>query len=432
VRVDDGQMMLQSRVSRAVLPADEFIVNPVWNPLDGSVDWARRSRHRLGRLLSLQLLANHYPPLHGLRFLAIVLVLNVHVAAGMKQARFYHKPAVANFFHHMFFGMDLFFILSGFLIGMVLLHSFEKRRSKRGIFRFYIRRSMRTFPLYYIVLALLVFVTPLSFAQGQNLVREILYATNYGYATANTRVMLWGWSLSMEEHFYLAAPFFIIALHFLKTHAARITLMALLWLAGPLIRLGIYLEHMGDWTGPELFQNLYIKTHTRFDILIAGILLAYVQHYFAAGIKRLFLKFWIRATCWMLSAGFLSVLILRPPILGDIALFKVFAWGTFTSLMYVPLILLLLNAGGWIQRFLSARIFLKFATLGYGIYLLHLPIFQIIFPLGGIAVRRFGVPVVAIWPSLLILLLLTSAAVAYVLHLLVEKPAIRLRDKIAA
>ncbi len=388
-------------------------------------------RDKIGKFFKLSLLANHFPALHGIRFIAIVSVLQVHVTSGLEEIGCLHNRWFSLMSKQIFFGMDLFFILSGFLIGMILLHSLDKENKGGGIIRFYIRRSFRTFPLYYVVLTLLVVIFPLTMAQKSNLIWEYLYLTNYGDAARNTRVMSWGWSLCVEEHFYLAVPIFIIALHRFRSHAMRISILAVMWLSALAIRLYILFSSPVPLKGFALFQSLYIRTHTRFDILVAGIFLAYLQSYFGPQIKKSLSRFPVRMVLWSVTLVCLATLVIRPPILGSRPLFAVFAWGTITSIMYIPLILLLVNADGWFQRFCSRPFFLRLATVGYGIYLVHIPVGLFILPVMKTLAASFDLPESVIWCLMLFTLVSISAVVAYVFHLLVEKPALYLRDRIA-
>jgi peptidoglycan/LPS O-acetylase OafA/YrhL len=115
---------------------------------------------------------------------------------------------------------------------------------------------------------------------------------------------------------------------------------------------------------------------------------------------------------------------------GDLFL-RAFAWGTLTSTMYLPFVLLALNVDSAMARWLSKRSFLRIATLGYGIYLFHIPLCSLfVVPFAALAFRA-GVPLGLVWLSSLALLLVLSAALSYVTHVLVEKPALWLRDRFA-
>jgi peptidoglycan/LPS O-acetylase OafA/YrhL len=139
----------------------------------------------------------------------------------------------------------------------------------------------------------------------------------------------------------------------------------------------------------------------------------------------------VRAAFALPSLACLWVLT-HPLLFGEqeVKLLHVFAWGTLTTIMYFGWITLLLNGGdGWVRRVLSFPIFRVIATLGYGIYLLHIP-----------ALRYFGSSICKLaahggrpaWLVCVGTLMGASITAAYVLHVLVEKPSLRLRDWLAS
>ena len=146
-------------------------------------------------------LPNHYPALHGLRVLAIVLVVQLHTTWALL-----FVGVVSFSTESLWFGMDLFFLLSGFLIGsMLLAEAPSGRRVKMG--RFYLRRTFRIFPPYFVVLTLFASMWPLNPAQRAHLWMEYAYLTNYVPPIFGLVVMPWGWSLALEEHFIWSCPF---------------------------------------------------------------------------------------------------------------------------------------------------------------------------------------------------------------------------------
>ncbi len=332
----------------------------------------------------------------------------------------------------IFFGMDLFFILSGFLIGSILLRSVETA-GFINVRRFWLRRAFRTFPAYYVVLTALVLLFGLTAGQRKHLPFEYAYLTNYVPLTRDGTVMLWGWSLALEEQFYLSVPLLFFGLSKMKSDRARLTLLGLFWVSALVVRLVLYERHR-DWDIGTLYDNLYFKTHTRFDTLVCGIMLAYVQQRWSKPITR-----WLedpahRAWLALPSCACLWLL-LQPWMFGDkwLLLVRVFSWGTLTSIMYFGWVLLLLNGGdGWMNRFLSAPFWRRVATLGYGVYLVHIPVCDhAIAPLARVLSKSWGWPMVVVWPSSVLGLFLLSLVVSYGLHLVVEKPALRLRDLVA-
>lgn len=380
----------------------------------------------------LDLLDNRYPTLHGIRVLAIISVVQFHVTwifAG-EEGIVLDKGFVDGSLT-IFFGMDLFFILSGFLIGSILLHSLRTSGSQ-NIRRFYLRRIFRTFPSYYLVLTFLALVTTLTAMQKSHLVYEYIYATNFFSLQRKDIVMFWGWSLALEEQFYLTVPALFYVLQKLKTDKARIGLLTVVWALALVIRLVIFYRHR-PWNDFILYGALYFRTHTRFDTIVCGIILAFVEQRFGDRVHgwlqkplhRAFLALPALACLWLL---------LRPAMFGPeyVQIVHVFAWGTVTSIMWFCAVLLLLHGDGPIQRALSAPIFRRIATLGYGVYLVHIPLCDhFIVPIAKRLEARH-VSMVLVWPLSLFLLMASSIFVGYLLHIFVEKPALRIRQRLAA
>jgi len=380
---------------------------------------------------ALELLDNRFASLHGLRVLGILSVVQFHVTwvfAGEQGIAVDGDYTATSLM--VFFGMDLFFVLSGFLIGMILLRSLELH-GVQNLRRFYIRRIFRTFPSYYLVLAVLAALTKLSPDQKRHLPFEIVYLTNFFPLGRKDVVMFWGWSLSLEEQFYLTVPLLFYLLFKLRSDRARLTLLFALWASALVVRLSIFFAR-GPWTDLKLYAALYFKTYTRFDTLVCGIALAFVHLRHGEKVKRLLADPLHRALFALIPACGLFLL-MKPDLFGreNVQLFHVFAWGTVTTIMYFTALLVLLHADGAVTRFLSHPFFRRVATLGYGIYLVHIPILDhAIVPMAK-ALDRHDVPMYLVWPLSFTLLMLGSIGVAYALHVLVEKPTLRMRERIA-
>jgi peptidoglycan/LPS O-acetylase OafA/YrhL len=387
----------------------------------------------LNKALSLELLDNRYPSLHGLRVLAIVSVVQFHVTwifAGEQGIRLDQDFTASSL--TVFFGMDLFFMLSGFLIGSILLRSLQKTGTQ-NLQRFYIRRVSRTFPSYYIVLSFLALTTPLTASQLHHLPWEYLYGTNFMSLLRSDVIMFWGWSLALEEQFYLTVPILFFVLHRLRSDRARLILLTCVWLAALVIRLVIFLQR-APWSDLGLYEALYFRPHTRFDTLVAGIILAFVHNRWGNEVTRWLEKPFHRALLGMMSLACLWLLI-QPWLFGreHVQLVHVFAWGTVTSIMYFGWLLLLIHGdtAGWIHRALSLHIFRRIATLGYGIYLVHIPLCDNLIVPAARALERRHWPMIIVWPGALAALLASSLALAYVMHVVIEKPALRVRERLA-
>jgi len=159
-------------------------------------------------------LHGHLPALDGLRGLAVLMVLVFHFVGSMLATNGFERAVVAVAKHGLL-GVDLFFVLSGFLITGLLYEGHDKPHYLRN---FYMRRVLRIFPLYYGVLLLVFVVAPwIPLFRGPTLDYLLdrqawawLYGVNVYVATHGG----WGslsyiehfWSLAVEEHFYFVWP----------------------------------------------------------------------------------------------------------------------------------------------------------------------------------------------------------------------------------
>lgn len=159
-------------------------------------------------------LGRHIPALDGFRGLAIMMVLLCHFGWGTYTGR---GPLVAFFgviVSGGWVGVDLFFVLSGYLITGILLDTLD---TPRYFQKFYTRRALRIFPVYYAVLLVFLLLTPaLKLNWNGSFPYLLVYLTNY---ISVARLNLHGshilidlthfWSLAVEEQFYLVWPFVV-------------------------------------------------------------------------------------------------------------------------------------------------------------------------------------------------------------------------------
>jgi peptidoglycan/LPS O-acetylase OafA/YrhL len=99
--------------------------------------------------------------------------------------------------------------------------------------------------------------------------------------------------------------------------------------------------------------------------------------------------------------------------------------------MWCGFVTLLLHGTGWISRALSRPFWRSIATLGYGIYLVHVPICDHVIVPAARALQARDVPMTVIWPCSLAVLCVLSAGLAYFMHILIEKPSLRVRERLA-
>ena len=209
----------------------------------------------------------HMPALDGLRGTAILLVLFYHLVGSINE-EFDINHRFSQWAELGWTGVDLFFVLSGFLITGILYDS----KGKAGFFKnFYARRSLRIFPLYYtallvVVLAMPFFTNP-ELEGTENPAWISIFATNFvisAEGSGSFGVLDHYWSLAVEEHFYLVWPAVIF---FLKRKQVMMVAVAT-FLIAPTLRI------MTMNGGDTLPISAYMSTPMRMDSLAAGAFVA--------------------------------------------------------------------------------------------------------------------------------------------------------------
>lgn len=312
------------------------------------------------------------PELDGLRGLAVLLVVLHHfIPVQDAEGHAGFVTTLESFFHVGWVGVDLFFVLSGFLIGGILL---DARESHRYFRTFYLRRIHRIFPLYYIWIGIyfLIAYTPLvRHADVLAITPDRWFIIPvYGFFLQN---LAWNhgmsfstpwlstlWSLALEEHFYFVAPLVI-------RHCSRRRLVQLLLIVvatSPIVR-AVALHYFSS----EHVAVAYVPTPCRADGLAMGVLLAVAWR-----TERV--KIWLQTHTGILWGivtllfGAVAGLLLTGASQYDRAMAY---WG-FTCLdaFFSGLLLLVLLAPGGIWgRFCRWRVLINLGGVSYCIYVIH-------------------------------------------------------------
>ena len=296
--------------------------------------------------------SQHVPALDGIRGIAMILVLIHHQLI----------PATLN---GGFLGVDLFFVLSGFLITGLLLKEFGTTESI-SLTNFYARRALRLAPAFLIYLTAGLIATyvqhPEEFLHEVKLVGlSLVYLTNWrlafgwDYSLDPTAII---WSLSMEEQFYLLWPPTLMILLSCKIKQSRIAV------ALGLIVLAVGIHRAMLWSDGAELNRMYYGTDTRADALFAGCLVAFLaQHRLSASLKSTLRIF-----------GF-SAAILLTYLISTVTFTGQFLYRGGYTLIALATGLLIWSVCDseptWFARLLAFYPFRWFASISYGLYLWH-------------------------------------------------------------
>jgi peptidoglycan/LPS O-acetylase OafA/YrhL len=321
------------------------------------------------------------PELDGLRGCAILLVLLYHYIFGGFALD--DKSFLATSVHFIFSlgwsGVDLFFVLSGFLIGGILI---DQRISENYFKTFYIRRICRIFPLYFLWLTLFILLfflishrfhqewfVQLFDQQGIPHWSCVLLLQNFHIAKSGLFGSTWlgaTWSLAIEEQFYLLMPLIIWLIPVRKLPH----LLVLLILLVPLFRIFFYLYH------PNIFQ--FVLLPCRADALLLGVLCAFLlrneptRNWLEANQPRLFQMFAILA----LGVTYLASITQGKDIFYIANLFEMTSWGyTWLASFYACLLLIIVTAkNGMLVGIMRLPRLRNLGIIAYGVYLIHMVI----------------------------------------------------------
>ena len=304
---------------------------------------------------------SYRPEIDGLRAIAVSVVILYHSNINL----FGHK-----YFEGGFIGVDIFFVISGYLITSIIF----KELITTGSFNlkyFYERRARRILPvLLFVMLVSFLFawmyLLPISFIDFSN---SILYSLGFSsnfffhysgqeYASPSGlyKPFLHTWSLSVEEQFYIIFPAtLLIAFKYFRKYLAHILII------GCLISLGL-----AEWTSRNFPSLSFYFLHTRLWELLIGSILAFYEikrgHRTNYKILNLILPF-VGLLLICHSVFFFNDKIYHPSIL------------TLSPIIGVSLIIWFSNKDDFITKILSSKLFVGIGLISYSLYLWHYPIF---------------------------------------------------------
>lgn len=366
---------------------------------------------------------SYIPALDGLRALAVMLVVlrhSVHMFPGAgAQLALFENP-LGNFFLNGWVGVDLFFLLSGYLISRRFFSG-----QPFGWRSYLAHRGLRILPAYLVMLGLLVlgafpFYTISTGSMPWRIFYHLLFLQDY--LPSNILVVLW--SLGVEEKFYLLCPLLLPAIVGLKLVRHQYLALGAVVLLGPLARAITWwsVGQVADYA--SFFVHYRSPFHACVDGLFIGVLIARyhtdrtAHRLGEAAAGRLF-----RVGLFVLFA-----LMLSRQLLEGTYTFALAVWHPVLISLIMGMLLLGAVMGGAPAMF-SGKPMRYIGRISYSVYLLHVPLiplcYMIVLALAGGA--GGSVPFL---PYCLLLVIVTLLAASLMYHY-VERPFLKLKKRIA-
>lgn len=312
------------------------------------------------------------------------------------------------------FGVEIFFVLSGFLIGGILIKEFEENYNWSTLARFWKRRWYRTLPNYFLFL-LINFVCFSFLKAGFSWNWQYLFFLQ-NFAWMPDRFFSVSWSLAIEEWFYLLLPLSIIAIKFFTDSIKLAVVMSAVLFIVTSCVLRLYMAINYDYVWNEELRMTVIY---RLDALMYGVFAAWLYHYNTEtflSIKKsvaylgffvFVISFVLRSTDLIYTNSFVTALL--------------FPLSSFGFMCFLP-VLATWNSGpkGCVTIMVTLL-----STWSYSLYLVHVPVLEVV----KILFAKF--PMLTQSPInyvIFILWVLISLFISYLIYRYFEKPMMNLRD----
>jgi len=345
-----------------------------------------------------------------LRSLAIILVFMFHCFMYSK------SPLLTSIGHVGWVGVDLFFVLSGYLIGNQIFSALKKQNFSLKMF--YMRRFLRTLPNYFIVLAL-YFLIP-SFRElplTTPLWKFMTFTQNFGLSVS---AFSHAWSLCIEEQFYFMLPIVLLLVIYKKALRLGWFLIGALLIGEMLLRGTLwlhYIQHAGDNTFKLYMTNLYYPSFSRLDGLILGVAIAMVRNFHE--------ETWARITNkgnWWMLFGIIGCYFTFYS-LDHLYSFMPTTFGfLFRAISFSALVIAALSPDSVLNRTKIPGA-MTLATWSYAIYLIHKPLIHVT----RLALSYWGIGESSVFSTALEIMV--TLAGGWLLYTFIENPFLRLRDK---
>jgi len=353
-----------------------------------------------------------------LRALAIIMVFLYHYGG-----LFPHPEWVRSISKFGWTGVDLFFVLSGFLIASQLFGKIAQEK-KISFKPFFIKRFFRIIPAYLVVLTL-YFLFP-SFREREALAplwKYLTFTQNLGLDAVNHGTFSHAWSLCIEEQFYFFFPLMLIALVYLKAIKRSYILLLMLFLFGIIVRLYAWHILVAPFADNDDFWQhwskwIYYPTYSRLDGLLMGVSIAAIFQFRPAWKEKL-----QPYSNWLLLP---SLLVLTGAyfLCADEQAFSASIFGfPLVDFGYGLMVLSAISPSGILYKFKS-KATANIAMLSYAAYLIHKIVIHVTQEqFSKLHIDKDG-------NFMFLICIITSLSAAWLLNRIIEKPFLQWRDKI--
>lgn len=258
-------------------------------------------------------------------------------------------------------GVSIFFVLSGFLIGGILIKQLEKSKpSFKLLLNFWNRRWLRTLPMYFIVLTFLAVFT--YFMKPERLPEQLwkYYLFIQNFFDYQPSFFSEAWSLSIEEWFYLLIPILIFSsLFFLKCSVKNAFLGVIILVIVMVTVYRLYSFHQIDITSYREGSHFLMQVSTRLDSIMYGVWAVFIAHYYPLIWKR-------GSSFWLVIAGVSLLYFLKFNLS-----YEFYVW--VPSLKSIAVVLMLPYLSNWKQfNFSIAKWITTISLISYSMYLINL------------------------------------------------------------
>jgi peptidoglycan/LPS O-acetylase OafA/YrhL len=336
----------------------------------------------------------YYPHIDGIRFFAVLLVILFH----------FNKEL----FPYGYLGVDIFFVISGFVITKLIYTELEVK--KFNLINFYIRRFKRIMPaLIFMILTCSIAYLYFSFkGDSANFLHSLktaiyslfgisnlflLFTGSQYFIEKNPNPFLHTWSLGVEEQFYFVWPIFLMAVFFFFPRKKSFILINALLLIIILIIINLASNGQNEILGQNIFKNFYSPIFRSFELVMGGTLFFILSvpslsiTHAPPNTTSLFNRnpsfwFWNKKFIIFLftnleklrSKNYKNLSIVGISLIFFLDLGKTLFFNAFIACIGVSLIILDSNNGSFFNKILKNRSIVYLGKISYSLYLWHLPI----------------------------------------------------------